>query len=182
MTPQELLDHLNSVLDEVLAPGTVIKHDGRPELVTLLRDLCCIMMGEFPKADAAEWAMLKDRVRIIEVSLELINRALLCVEGIVGGKEELEQTMLAQILIFGATLETWITSGTFEGEEGINPLQLKGRLQVVALEMFAVLAGTRHHAAPARWSLPCWDALRICLDECLGIATGVLEYSFSLYI
>lgn len=174
LTPQELLDYLNSILIEVLTPGTVIKGDGRPEMVTLLRDLCCIMMGEFPQAGTAQWRMLKDRVKIIEVSLELINRTLSCVEGIVGGKEELERIMLAQFLILGATLDTWITSGNSEGEGGTTPQQLKGRLQVVAMEMLAVLAGTTCGLRPERWPRPCWEPLRICLDECLGIVEGVL--------
>lgn len=172
LTPQELLDYLNSILVDVLTPGTFIKGDGQSEIVTLLRDLCCIMMGEFPEAGVAEWAMLKDRVKIIDVSLELINRTLLCVEGIVGGKEELERTMLAQFLILGATLETWIASGSLV-ENITGPQQLKARLQVVALEMLAVLAGTTHNARPEKVPRPNWEALRLCLDECLGIATGV---------
>lgn len=171
LTPQELLDYLNSILVDVLAPGTYIKGDGQPEMVTLLGDLCCIMMGEFPEAGAAEWGMLKDRVKIIDVSLELINRTLLCVEGIVGGKEELERIMLAQFLIFGATLETWIASGSLV-EDATGPRQLKARLQSVALEMLGVLAGARHDARPEKWPRPNWEALRICLHECLGIATG----------
>jgi serine/threonine-protein kinase ATR len=174
LTPQELLDYLNSIFVEVLTPGTVIKGDGRPELATLLRDLCCIMMGEFPQAGAADWGMLKDRVKIIEVSLDLINRTLSCVEGIVGGQDELERIMLAQFLILGATLDTWIASGSFEGEEGTTPQQLKRRLQAVAMETFAVLAGTRYDSRPERWPRPCWEALRVCLDECLGVVAGVL--------
>jgi serine/threonine-protein kinase ATR len=177
LTPQELLDYLNSILVDVLAPGTSIKGDGQPELVTLLRDLCCIMMGEFPQAGVGEWGMLKDRIKIIEVSLELINRTLFYVEGIIGGKDELERTMLAQFLIFGATLETWIASGNFEGEDDTTPRQLKARSQIVALEMLAGLAGTRYDAQAEKWTRSNWKALRICLDECLGITTGAHEFS-----
>ncbi|KAF8592595.1 hypothetical protein K439DRAFT_1625944 [Ramaria rubella] len=179
LTPQELLDHLNSILVDVLPPGSFIKGDGRPEMVTLLRDLCGIMMGEFPQADVTEWNMLKDRVKIIEISLKLIDRALLCVEGIVGGSEELERVMLAQFLILGGTLETWIITCKHPEEDVPTPQQLKTQLRLVSLHMLTVLAGIGHGAHSERKPPLRREALRTCLDEYLGIVSDLSSISFT---
>ena len=170
LTPQELHEYLHSILVHVLAPGSMVKTDARLELVTLLRDLCCIMMGEFPQADTSEWDTLKDRAKIIEVALEIIDRALR-LDGVVGTTQQLERDILSQFLNFGGTLETWIVFDSHEGDQGISAQELKRRLRSVAMTVMTTLAGIgdKPYGEKRR---PCWEALRACLEECLGIAAG----------
>lgn len=173
LSPQDLQDHLNAILRDVLAPGVLIKGDGRAEMVTLLRDLCCIMMGEFPRAGTTDWYLLKDRVQIIDISLNLIDRALICVEDIIGGPDELERTILVQFFILNGILEAWLSSMDYEDNYPDGPNYLQNRLRIVALNMFLVMSGVPEQQGQlSRRFRTDHSNLVACLEECLTIANG----------
>ncbi|KIJ56487.1 hypothetical protein M422DRAFT_238114 [Sphaerobolus stellatus SS14] len=179
LTPHELLDHLNSLLSDVLAPGAFIQSDGKAEITALLRDLSCIMMGEFPQAASTEWSLLGDRVQIIDVSLKLIDRALICVEDIVGGADGLERTLLAQFLGFSGVLSSWLTASKVVDSTDEGPLQLKLRVQNVALHMLEVLAGINKEGRLERRSSDSQTSFYACVEECLNVARDLSSKEFT---
>ena len=172
-TYAELLDYLNSVLSEVLRPNSFVRADGKQEITTLLGDLCCIVLAEFPQPDVvAEWSSLSENVVLIDATLKVIDRALVCVERIVGGPDRLERIILAQMLSFGGIMDTWIYSNQCPEDVVDGPTHLKSQAQEVALNLLEVLAGMKSENREYRRPTESTEGLRDCLDECLRVAKG----------
>lgn len=145
LTPQELLKHLNTIYSEVLSSvfPISIKDDKRTEIVSLLRDLCCIMMGEFPKAGVTAWEMLQDRVKIIQMSFRIIDRALACVDDLFDGVNNLERVLLTQFVNLDCVLESWIAQrrDCDYPSDVITPYQLKAELGQATTNILSLIAG-----------------------------------------
>lgn len=168
LTPQELLKHLNTIFSDVLSSDSSISaaDEKRAEIISLIRDLCCIMMGEFPKPGLTAWDMLQDRVKIIQVSFRIVDRALICVENLFAGNDHLERVLLTQFINLGCVLEIWILDGKNDFPDMLTPDQLKAELNGVSARMLALIAGE------TRTQLSC-NALDCCLQACIELVSGM---------
>ncbi|GJJ07321.1 hypothetical protein Clacol_001522 [Clathrus columnatus] len=155
---------------EVLSsgPSITIKDARREEIILLLRDLCCIMIGEFPKAGLTAWDMLQDRIKIIQTFFRIVDRALICVEDLFGSNHQLERILLTQFINLGCILETWIAEGKEDTSDLLTPRQLKVELNRVAANMLTFVAGeTRTQAS--------LNTLEYCLRACLEFITELVK-------
>jgi hypothetical protein len=134
------------------------------ELVTFLSD--------FPRSGT--W--YHDSAVTAEVSLDILEKALISVEGVYKGSTTVEDTWLSKLVKFIGNMERWSSQDTNADDQNVRPTPLDLRDKAVALigrSLPIVLGDYAENGDSPTWFVG-KEFLEVCLDSING--THIFEY------
>lgn len=182
-TPAQFHSYLHSLLSEpTLAEGssTRISPEAFEKWVALFTGLSDNFLS-FPLPGELAWSAFREKVELIECSLEVIRRASSCVKGIFVGPTILDK-ILARLLDLCNVFEVWRTQDT-SGDGVFTPFIMKEKAFTV---LVGILRGLGNSGTTDNNAL--WKMSRKFLSECLALVQGAFlklsiytKYSFNMW-
>lgn len=135
--------------------------------VTVLSGITDFMFVNLP--DRAPWSTFREKIDMLENSMEVIQRASARVDGLFFRAGNLAHQLLTRLLDLGCVFEVWDSVEENHGDEGSTPLFMKGKAYEV---MVVILRALGDSASTADVDPPMWQILRTFIVEIFDVING----------
>lgn len=171
-SPKQFLAFLRNLVIQDLNgdPSIRIPASGRAGWVTVITELSDHFLASFPSSNVVPWNAMHDKLELIEITLEIIQRVTARVDALYSGPGDAAKHLFARLLSLCSSLDFWIDFGVTV-EAGIpTPQHLSEKTFSVAVDLLRCLGG--NVMAGGCNDEPTWKILRNILIECLDVSQG----------
>ena len=176
-SPKQFLGFLRNLVADNLAgdPSIRIPASSRDSWITIINGLSDHFLVSFPTPNVVEWSAMHDKLDLIDITLEIIQRVTGRVEALYSGPGDAAKTVFVRLLNLCNTLDSWLDVDVPTEDDAPTPLRLREKAFTVVVDLLHHLGDT---AAGGQSNTPSWKTLRSILIECLDVAQGA-QHIFS---
>jgi serine/threonine-protein kinase ATR len=178
-SPKQFFDFLRNLISENFDgdPSVCRPAPSRDTWVPVITSLSDHFLTPLPSHHAVPWKAMHEKVKLVEITLELIQRTTDGVTALYAGPGDLAKIIFAGLVKFCGGLAGWIDVEVPQ-EEGIpTPLELQQKAIQTAVGILRCLGNKVTSVAGS--DEPTWKTLRDILMEGLEICRGAPSGSFS---
>ncbi|KAF8961111.1 hypothetical protein BDZ97DRAFT_1258324 [Flammula alnicola] len=171
-TPAEFLKFLRSLIIQYLGDDCPRITANKAAWVTIVNGLTDHLLGSFPLPDIVIWNTMEEKIVMTEVTLEVIRRVFLRVDGVYNGSEGLVRKMFARLLDLCQVLDVWTNREVVCAEGTFSPAQMNEKALNVLVSVLRGLGDSS--AVLSEEHDPSWKTLRGVLKECLDVCQDLI--------
>jgi len=179
-SPEQFLSFLRTLILENLDgdPSMRIPAANKDTWVTVVVGLADHFLASFPSSNSVSWSAIHEKVNLVQVTLEVIQRVSSRVDGVFLGPGDLAQKVFTRLLNLCNVLEVWISIEVPKGDGVPTPLDLREHAFQVTVGLLRCLGGNVPTAAGSDG--PTWKILRNILTESLDVIHGLCTPTFTI--
>jgi serine/threonine-protein kinase ATR len=171
-SPKQFLDFLRNLISQNLDgdPSVRIPATNRETWVTVIVSLSDHFLTPLPSHRDAPWNAMHEKVKLVEITMEVIQRATDRVDALYAGPGDLAKRIFASVLKFCTGLDVWVDLEVPK-EDGIpTPLDLRQRAVQTAVGILRCMGN--NITAVGGTDEPTWKILRDILTDSLEVSHG----------
>lgn len=171
-SPTQFLGFLKTLVSENLEgdPSIRIPSTNRASWVTVISGLSDHFLASFPTLNVVPWNAMREKLELIEITLEIIQRVTIRVDAMYSSPDEAAKKTFVPLLSLCTALDSWIDAD-INIEDGIlTPSHLR-------VKAFEAGVGILRHmgqaiATDGGSDESTWRSLKSILVECLEVVQG----------
>lgn len=153
-----------ALAEEPTGKVPLVHASNREEWVTTISYLSRYILSTLPPPQGWQWSLLHEKVKIIELCLEVVRRAIKSTDSLFVGYDIHAKTLFATLMGLCSVLDQWCLTVVPEEQEFLSPEELRTRGIKAAVEMLQCLGrGTQDGNSKSS----SWITLGAILDACL---------------
>jgi len=171
-SPKQFLGFLRKLVADNLDgdPSIRIPASGKDSWMTIINGLSDHFLVSFPTSNVVEWSAMHEKLDLIKITLEIIQRVTGRVDALFSGSEDAANTMFVRLLNLCSALDSWLDVNIPIEREMPTPLQLRDKTFKVAVDLLRHLGDITTSGGS---NPPSWKTLKRILIECLDVAQGI---------
>jgi hypothetical protein len=171
-SPDELLHFLHVLIQEHLSGSTYIPHSQSQSLVTVILGLSDHFLTPLPlpsvRAHEASWTATAEKIRLVEITLEVFHRAVERVECLFAGHGEFTKSMFINLVKLNASLDHWVNLRI--STESTGDLSTPSEIQAKVFQGIVDLL--RNLGNNTGSDEPMWRCMWSIIDESIHVIYG----------
>src|ERR1700685_1785932 len=170
-SPKQFLGFLRKLVADNLNsdPSIRIPASNKETWITVINGLSDHFLASFPTSNVVSWSTMHEKLDLIEITLEIIQRVTGRVDGLYSGPGDAVKATFVRLLHLCSALDSWLDVA-IPIEDGVpTPHRLREKAFRVAVDLLRHLGGI---TTSGGHSTPSWKTLRGILIECLDVAQG----------
>jgi serine/threonine-protein kinase ATR len=170
-SPKQFLAFLHNLVAENLDgdPSIRIPASSRDSWVTVINGLSDHFLASFPTSDVVPWGAMHEKLDLIEITLEIVQRVTVRVDALYSGPGDAAAKIFVRLLGLCSALDSWVDVDILIEDEIPTPARLRGKAFGVAADLLRHLGGISTGGGS---HTPSWKILRSILIECLDVGQG----------
>lgn len=178
-SPTQFLGFLKTLVAENLVDSTIrIPSSSRDNWVTIINGLSDHFLASFPVMNAVPWNAMREKLELIEITLEIIQRVTARVDAMYSADEDAAKKTFVRLLSLCVALDSWTGVDVNIDDGVLSPSHLR-------VKAFEAGSGILRHLGEAVATAggveePPWRIMKSIIVECLGAAQG--EYLVEILI
>jgi len=166
------LEWFRSALTKESTGGAPLVHaSDRKEWVTVISDFCRYTLSTLPFPKGWQWSLLHEKVKLIELCLEVVRRAIRSSDSLFVGHDAQAKTLFETLIGLCVVLDQWCLVSVPPEEEYLSPPGLRTHALQVTTELIRCL-GRGAKSRDAETST--WATLEAIVDGCLSTCQSTL--------
>lgn len=172
-SPKQFLGFLRKLVAENLDgdPSIRIPSTNRDSWVTVVNGLSDHFLASFPTVNVVPWNAMREKLELIEITLEIIQRVTVRVDAMYSGPGDAAKKIFVRLLSLCTALDTWVDADVGIDDDVLTPLHLRNKVFEAATGLLKYLGGNIMTGGGS--DEPTWKILKSILIECLEVAQGV---------
>jgi serine/threonine-protein kinase ATR len=172
-SPEEFLHFLRTLIKDHLSAAARIPASNSQSWVAVISGLSDHFLTPLPSSHEATWEAISEKVQLVEITLEVLQRAMERVEFLFGGPGDFARRMFGRLLDLNSSLFIWTDVKVFCELDHLMPLGLQSK---VTRRMVGLLRNLGNSATPSNMpDEPAWRNMRGIVQECLECINGIAE-------
>ena len=170
-SPKQFLSFLRNLIAQNLDgdPSIRIPASEKDNWIPIIDGLSDHFLASFPTSNVVPWTAMHEKLGLIEITLEIIQRVTVRVDGLYSGPGDAAKKIFVRLLNLCNALDSWLDVDIVIEDDMLTPLRLRERALGVAVDLLRHLGGITTGGEP---NTPPWKILRSILIECLDVAQG----------
>jgi serine/threonine-protein kinase ATR len=170
-SPKQFLSFLGNLIAENLDgdPSIRIPVSSRDNWVAIISGLSDHFLASFPNSNTVPWSAMHEKLELIEITLEIIQRVTVRVEALYSGPGDAAKKIFLRLLSLCSALDFWLSIDVPIEDDIPTPHRLQGKALKTAVDLLRHLGGIQIGGGS---NAPLWKILREILMECLDVGQG----------
>lgn len=178
-TPEEFFEFLQNLIKQHLSGSVRIPASERQPWVSVILSLSDHFLTPLPSRHDAAWSATGEKIRLVQITLEVLDRALERVQSL-GGCDDFANRMFACLLGFAFSLDAWIDAPDCSEPDLPTPSQLQGDVSRAIINLLHSL-GNNTFATGLEGQT--WKTMRCILDDGIQVIHGnILNIHFIIFL
>jgi serine/threonine-protein kinase ATR len=172
-SPEEFLDFLRALIKEHLNDSARISASNSESWVGVIQGLSDHFLTPLPSGHESTWAAIGEKIQLVEITLEVLQRATVRVESLYGGRTEFAKHMFVRLLELSNSLDSWMDV-VFESPNNLlTPSELRAIVFQGVVSLLRCLGNGV--TTPNDSEEPTWKILRTIVGECIDALNGTRD-------
>lgn len=171
-SPTQFLGFLRTLVVENLEgdPFIRIPSTDRASWVTVISGLSDHFLASFPTLNMAPWNAMREKLELIEITLEIIQRVTVRVDAMYSSPDEAAKKTFARLLSLCTALDSWIDADINVEDGVLTPSHLRVKAFEAGIGILRHMGQTITTDGGSDEST--WRTLKNILVECLEVTQG----------
>lgn len=142
----------------------LVRASDREEWVGAISEFCRYLLSTLPFPRGWEWSLLHEKVKLIELCLQVVCRAVNSTESLFVGYDSHAKTLFATLIGLCNVLDQWCLVSVPAEEDVLSPQDLRTRAMKASVDLIQCLG---RGVKGGDDKISSWSTLEATLDECL---------------
>lgn len=164
----------SALSEEPTGSGPLVHAANREEWVTTISDLCRYILCTLPNPRGWQWNLLHEKVKVIELCLQVVQRAIRSTDSLFVGYDTHAKTLFSTLMALSNVLDQWCLTDVPQESEFLSPEELRAKAAKAAVEMLQSLGrGTQDGNS----KMSSWVTLGVILDACISTCQSTQTFA-----
>lgn len=144
--------------------------DSDEDWIPLISNFCRYYLSKLPSPQGWKWDLLHEKIKLIELILEVISRAISSKPSLFTGHDSSAKVLFTTLVGLYYILDQWCLVDVLSSDAVASPQNLRGEVMDVIFELLQSLGNTSKLGEDKETT---WATLRSIISRCLGICDGM---------
>ena len=146
--------------------------DSDEDWVPLISNFCHYYLSKLPGPQGWQWGLLHEKVKLIELILEVVSRAISSKPSLFIGHDDSAKLLFTTLVVLHHVLDQWCSVDVPQSDAVVSPQILKGK---VLGTVFELLQSLGNGAQLGEDKTTTWATLGSIISKCLDICDGTFS-------
>lgn len=143
--------------------------DSDEDWIPLISNFCRYYLSKLPSPQGWKWDLLHEKVKLIELILEVVSRAISSKPSLFTGHDSSAKVLFTTLVGLHYILDQWCSVGVLSSGAVVSPQTLRGKVMDVIFELLQSLGNASKLGDDEETT---WATLENIISKCLHICDG----------
>lgn len=143
--------------------------DSDEDWIPLISNFCRYYLSKLPSPQGWKWDLLQEKVKLIELILEVVSRAISSKPSLFTGHDSGARVLFTTLVGLHYALDQWCSVDGLSSDTVVSPQTLRGKVMDVVFELLQSLGNTSKLGEDKETT---WATLGSIISKCLDICDG----------
>lgn len=153
--------------------------DSDEDWIPLISNFCRYYLSKLPSPQGWKWDLLHEKVKLIELILEVVSRAISSKPSLFSGHDSGAKALFTTLVGLHYVLDQWCSVDVLSSDAVVSPQTLRGEVMDLVFKLLQSLGSASKLGEDKETT---WATLGVIISKCLDICDGATPVACLLFL